>query len=85
MGHEVRDHGPIAKSGKRIYNCTGFKRDMKEALRNFPEFLKIVLFNKEIRRLVKKIMLIVSSVNGCVYCKWFHTKMAIWAAFLPKR
>jgi AhpD family alkylhydroperoxidase len=84
MRHETV-HGPKSSGAfvKRIYNCPDFKRDFKYAMRNFPRFMKIVLFNREIRRLVKKILLIVSAVNNCVYCKWFHTKMALITGIAP--
>ena len=28
------------------------------------------------KQLTEKIMLVVTSVNGCTYCEWFHAKMA---------
>ncbi|MBD3350621.1 MAG: carboxymuconolactone decarboxylase family protein [Candidatus Lokiarchaeota archaeon] len=62
---------------KRIYN---FKLFMRDLVRGFHAILKLQKIPKKYhvsRRLSEKIMMAVTSVNGCRFCSWVHTEMAL--------
>lgn len=64
---------------KRVYNLRLLLGDILFLLRNLFE-LNNLRKNKDINKIFQeKIMNIVSCINGCVYCKWFHAKQAIKA------
>jgi len=64
---------------RRVYTLRLFLKDVFFIISNIFELNKLRK-NKEINKVFQeKIMTIVSSINGCVYCKWFHAKQAVKA------
>ncbi len=62
--------------GKRIFTAGMLLGDLWFLAWNVPGMVG-ALMNREIGRvLVEKIVLVVSAVNGCVYCSWFHARRA---------
>lgn len=54
---------------------------MMKNMRNISGIKK----NKEISKaFFEKIMTVVTAVNGCVYCKWFHAKKAVQSGVSAK-
>lgn len=64
---------------KKIYSFKLLLTDVFYIIPKFPELLRLRK-NKEINnKFQEKIMTVVSAVNGCVYCKWFHAKQSLKA------
>lgn len=62
---------------KRSYTMRKFIKDIATAMRNLSRFKDI---NREKRidpRFGERIMMATTAVNGCRYCSWFHTEMAL--------
>lgn len=53
-------------------------KDLSHVLKTFPFFAHDYLTNKIDKDFIKKLLLVVSEVNGCMYCSWFHGKMALF-------
>lgn len=67
----------MAQYQKKIYTFPRFREDLIFILKNIPAYRR-AFGNREIpRSFAEKIMLVVTSVNGCRYCAWFHAKQAI--------
>ena len=65
--------------GKKVFT---FRILVKDSIFLFSSIFKLSKLkkNKDISDSFReKIMTIVSSVNGCVYCKWFHAKQSVKA------
>jgi AhpD family alkylhydroperoxidase len=61
----------------KIYNFGLYREDIGFIIKNIPRFYK-AFRNKNISRsFAEKIMLVVTAVNGCRYCSWFHAKQAL--------
>ncbi|HSH27134.1 MAG TPA: carboxymuconolactone decarboxylase family protein [Wenzhouxiangella sp.] len=62
---------------KRIFSPTTLLRDLGFLITSLPALFGAVR-NQEIGRvLMGKIMMVVTAVNGCTYCTWFHAKQAV--------
>ncbi len=63
-------------SGK-IYTFKQYGEDVAFIIKSIPRFIG-AFRNKNIpRSFAEKIMLVVTAVNGCRYCSWFHAKQAL--------
>ncbi len=61
----------------KIYNLKLLIKDMGFLIINIPQYLK-AFRNKSIpKSFSEKIMLVITAVNGCRYCSWFHAKQAL--------
>lgn len=61
---------------KRIYNSRLLFNDLGFLLYHFPKLIS-AFKNKNIGKVFReKIMTVVTAVNGCRYCEWFHAKQA---------
>lgn len=61
----------------KIYSFRQYREDLGFIIKNMPRFIR-AFRNKTISRsFVEKIMLVVTAVNGCRYCSWFHAKQAL--------
>lgn len=63
--------------GKRIYTPSLFAKDVLYLASHFPEILGAVRSRSVSRKFAEKIMTVITAVNGCVYCQWFHEKQAL--------
>ena len=61
---------------RRIYTFSYLMKDIGFLLKNIPFIIKASRKKLVNKQLTEKIMLVVTAVNGCVYCEWFHAKMA---------
>ncbi len=62
---------------KKVYSFKLFFKDIFFLISNITEFKKLGK-NKDISDSFReKIMTVVSAINGCVYCKWFHAKQSV--------
>jgi AhpD family alkylhydroperoxidase len=63
-------------SGK-IYTFRQYRQDVCFIIKNAPRFIR-AFRNKNIpKSFTEKIMLVITAVNGCRYCSWFHAKQAL--------
>lgn len=61
---------------KRIYSPELFMEDLAFLARNFPGIIA-AMRNKQLgRSFMEKIMTVVTTINGCIYCSWFHANQA---------
>lgn len=61
---------------KRVYSFSLLVTDTLYLIRNFARF-NSGLRNRQIGKpFMEKIMLVVTAINGCRYCAWFHAKQA---------
>lgn len=62
---------------KKIYTASLLFNDLGFLLVNFPK-ISSAMRNKNLGKVfMEKIMTIVTAVNGCRYCEWFHAKQAV--------
>ncbi len=67
----------VRRFNKKIYTAGLLFSDLGFLLINFPNIIA-AMRNKEIGTVfMEKIMTVVTAVNGCRYCKWFHAKKAV--------
>jgi AhpD family alkylhydroperoxidase len=60
----------------RIYTFKKLKQDLSFIIKNISDYRK-AFKNKNIgRSFAEKIMLVITAVNDCRYCSWFHAKQA---------
>ncbi len=62
---------------KKIYECRRFWNDLQSLLIKLPCIILAFINRRIDRSFASKIMLAVTTVNGCRYCKWFHTNMLL--------
>lgn len=63
---------------KRIFTFYTFIKDFIFLICNCHRIISAVFFSDVItKQFREKIMSIVTSVNGCTYCSWFHAKVAV--------
>ncbi len=64
------------KFDRKIYTFGSLHKDLGYFIINFPSIIS-AMRNKEIGKVfMEKIMTVVTAVNGCTYCTWFHAKQA---------
>ncbi len=57
---------------KRTYNFRTFFKDLVKILRKRNYLEGLNHSNKVSRKFSEHIMLVVTNVNGCIYCEWGH-------------
>jgi AhpD family alkylhydroperoxidase len=62
---------------KRFYTPRAFLRDLRELMAHRYEIKETARSGRVNRAFVEKIMMAVTAVNGCRYCAYFHTRMAL--------
>jgi AhpD family alkylhydroperoxidase len=63
----------------RFYTPGAFLRDVAGVLKHLPELRSAARSRRVSRAFAEKIMMVVTQVNGCRYCSYFHTRMALSA------
>jgi AhpD family alkylhydroperoxidase len=61
---------------RRILTFKSLLQDLKFLTLSFPQIVLLLRDEKITRQSVEKIMTVVSAVNGCTYCSWFHARTA---------
>jgi len=70
--------------GRKVYNLSTLFKDIFYLMSSLPEFGRLKK-NKDIPETFReKIMTVVSAVNGCVYCIWFHAKVSVKSGISSK-
>jgi AhpD family alkylhydroperoxidase len=64
---------------KRFYTPSAFLRDFASLLWHFPRMVRAVRGVRVSRQFGEEIMLAVTQVNGCRYCSYVHSRMALHA------
>lgn len=64
---------------KKIFTFRILIADLKFLLSNLGSIIKLNKNSSINSTFREKIMTVVSAINGCTYCKWFHAKQAIKA------
>jgi AhpD family alkylhydroperoxidase len=63
----------------RFYTPGAFLGDLVDVVRHLPELRVAARDRRVSRAFAEKIMMVVTQVNGCRYCSYFHTRMALAA------
>jgi AhpD family alkylhydroperoxidase len=69
---------------KRFYSPCAFFSDLLRLLRNLPSLAETSRSRRVSRPFAEKIMLVVTQVNGCRYCSYGHTRMALASGVSPE-
>ncbi|MHA1679477.1 MAG: carboxymuconolactone decarboxylase family protein [Promethearchaeota archaeon] len=62
---------------KRSYTFRTFIKDMAIVMKNMTEIVHLMKHPAIDRKLSERVMLAVTAVNGCRYCSWAHSRMAL--------
>lgn len=62
---------------KRTFTATTLLRAGGQLCRHLPGLIWAYLFRGVTAAFSERLLLVVSGVNGCSYCSWFHSRMAI--------
>ena len=76
-GNKSSNYGNNHLFRKRTFNFRSFMQTMQNILRNREKFQSTMKSKRISNDFSERIMLAVTAVNGCRYCEWGHTKMAI--------
>jgi AhpD family alkylhydroperoxidase len=69
---------------RRIYNFSLLCKDIAYLLIHIPSIIGLLRDIKINKAFIEKIMLVVTAVNSCPYCAWFHSKKAIQSGLSKK-
>ncbi|MFN2290412.1 MAG: carboxymuconolactone decarboxylase family protein [Anaerolineae bacterium] len=69
---------------KRYYTPRAFWRDLRVVMAGMPGFRDTARSGRVSRAFAEKIMLAVTEVNGCRYCAYGHTRMALKEGVSPE-
>jgi AhpD family alkylhydroperoxidase len=64
---------------KRIYTYPAFKADVRQIFDHMAELRQAASAGRVSKAFAEKIMLVVTSVNGCRYCSYGHSRAALAA------
>lgn len=67
------------KFGKELYSIRELYRIFYYSMRSIKTFMQVKSKNKLDAQFVERIMLAVTEVNGCSFCSYAHTKLALEA------
>jgi AhpD family alkylhydroperoxidase len=70
--------------GKRFYTPRTLAHDLGQVLANLGSFRDTARSGRVSRAFAEKIMLAVTAVNGCRYCAYGHSRMALKAGVSPE-
>lgn len=77
MNHSSKSFGAVYN--RRIYNFPAFKRDVIQIFDHMDALRRAARSGRVSKPFAEKIMLVVSSVNGCRYCCYGHSRAALAA------
>jgi AhpD family alkylhydroperoxidase len=72
-----------ANFNKRFYTPRTFLYGLRELVSHLGDLEKTARSGRVSRAFAEKIMMAVTQVNGCRYCAYFHTRMALRAGVMP--
>ena len=59
-------------------------KDTLYLLFKIPTIISALVNKKICKAFTEKIMTVVTAVNGCPYCAWFHAKQAVASGISPE-
>lgn len=62
---------------KKIFTFKVFIQDLGFLMWKFPSIISAMRNKQLTKAFMEKIMTVVTAVNGCAYCSWFHAKQAV--------
>jgi len=62
---------------KKIFTYESLKDDLVSIIKKTPGLVSAYVSGRINKAFAQKIMLAVSVVNGCNYCSWFHSQLAL--------
>jgi AhpD family alkylhydroperoxidase len=65
------------KFERRIFTTGILLHDMKFLFSSMPKMISLARDEKITKVFIEKIMTVVTAVNGCTYCTWFHAQQAV--------
>lgn len=65
------------KFQKKIFTAETFIKDTGFLIAKTPRMISAIRNEEISRAFMEKIMTVVTAVNGCTYCTWFHAKKAV--------
>lgn len=65
------------KFDKKVFTASLLTKDLGILLYNLPHIIGSLRSKKISKAFKEKIMIVVTAVNGCIYCAWFHAKQAV--------
>ena len=84
MHDTSHDHHTSQKFMKRLYTPRDFYRFMSDMLANVEDMRGARRKNLITEQFGERIMMAVTEVNGCRYCSYFHTQVALKAGMEEK-
>jgi AhpD family alkylhydroperoxidase len=66
-----------ASFDKKIYTFRLLLNDLVFLFRNTVNIFSAMRSKKLGKVFMEKVMTVVTAVNGCIYCTWFHAKQAV--------
>jgi len=73
----MKQIGKKHKFTRRIFTSDLFLKDIGYLFYMSPRIICALRDKQITRAFVEKIMTVVTAVNGCTYCSWFHAKQAV--------
>ena len=67
----------VREFDRKIFTFISLHKDLGFLLYKSPKIIGALRNEKISKAFMEKIMTIVTAVNGCSYCSWFHAKQAI--------
>jgi len=75
-------HAPTATShsfSRRIYTFSAFKADVHQIFDHMNDLRRAARGGRVSKTFAEKLMLVVTAVNGCRYCRYGHSQAALAA------
>lgn len=69
---------------RRIFTRETFITDSGFLFSHMPEIARMMRSKRISRAFLEKIMTVVTAINGCKYCSWFHAKLAVESGMTPQ-
>jgi len=69
---------------QRIYTAGSFLKDLFYLFYKLPVIIGLFRNGEISKAFMEKIMIVVTAVNGCTYCTWFHAKTAVSSGISPE-
>jgi AhpD family alkylhydroperoxidase len=74
----------IIKFERKIFTAGILLRDVGFLISKTPKMIGAMRDMKISKAFMEKIMTVVTAVNGCTYCRWFHAKQAVESGISPE-
>ena len=65
------------KLDKKVFTLRLFLSDLGFLFAKSPQIIGVIRSKEINKSFMEKIMIVVTAVNGCTYCAWYHAKQAV--------